>query len=399
MLPKLHSITAVLLACMFTSGCSNENLKEAGSKQSDILAISGPLESRKDFEEVFLNTYAQPFLGGPYYDLGRAVDVVITEGKTYVAVNSPQPSVHIYENGRYVKSYVSDSQGPEGVIQKIRALSVNQDGSLDVLDRDGLSIVQIGADFKVKRKINTGLFGIDFIKDGDHFLVYTGTQKNPNIGRLCRVNIDGELISEYLPIEDNRLYLNFLTKNHLYRTSTGKIRFQQKYYPNIYEIDGDALSIPYVLDFGSKEIPGEYFDRPHQDVREFIMPILQSDYSHGAGNFMESPDRIIFVYLQGSEKVLAIVDKRDEYASKQLVKRLHYNKMLGGTEITDHFEAGPLGVTEDGFFYWRILTPIVEEEQVRNIVQQPALQLGEEEQEKMLAQWDTEFRFMLIFGK
>lgn len=385
----------ILFACQ--SETKPEQTNETGLPRTLTIADQASRSAR--FSEVFDHHYVQPVFGGPYYDISDATGINVKGNSLFVAENSSQPSIHLYYRGKHVKSFYGKREGPGITLSSITDFEVQPNGEVVIFNSGRNQIVLLDSTLTPVRKIETGLYGKAIARVDDGYLIYTSTEMTSNTGALVVVNDRGGIVRELMPIDTNRRYLNFITRNNLRRSPDGSLNFQDKYNSHVFTYRDGLLSARYRLDFGERGIPDSYFENEFANVMEFIEPLMKTDYWHGVNNLIETEQKVAFAFVQGNEYRLALLDKDDDYATTAIISTLNDYSLLPGTELVNHFLSGPLDATTDGYFVFVVPEVELEEQARQHLLAQTFLNLNDGQQAERLTGWDEDFRFALIYAR
>lgn len=397
----LFRILSLLALLQFLS-CQNESSDDTKEDeyQPEILRVAHMAGEDKEFDAIFNDVKVQPLFGGPYFSITAISDMVVTDEKVLIAVRGDSPSLHIYERGQYTRSFIGVSEGPENAIDGISSFVLDKQGNIVIVDRNGLEIIHLDGDLKVSKRVFTNLYSWDLILLQDGYLVNNGSEITDNTGRLTRLDSDGGIVENYMPITEQNDHINFMRFNVLNRFSSGDVIYHEAYDPVIRTYVDDTLRDKYIVDLGSKGVPADYFEGSFANVMEFIEPLCNSDYWHGIENFIETPQWIAFSLLQGrNDHKLVLLDKEDDFSTVAVIRDLTYENLLPNIRLSNHYLHGPLGVTSAGYLYWLIPEEEINTEARKKILSQPFLALSLEENESLLDKWEEEYRLSVVFAK
>ncbi len=259
-----------------------------------------------------------------------------------------------------------------------------------------MSLMDLSLDAGVGQAVRHEMYAMDLktLPNGN-VLLYAGRDVTINSGQIAEIDLSGKIVNQYFTHCDDRNYLNFFTKSS-FAQDGNELLFLQHYDPFIYYLGADEFSPKFRVDFGSANVPDEYFEKPYADIAEFSIPLFESDFAHGAGNLMVNSDYLTFNYLKGRDQRLAIYDK--ETGKVSAVTSVAHS-LLAGAPIGNLKEYGIHAVSNTGYFLWLFDERPILEENKRKILSQSALKLTEGQIDQYLKDWERDFRYVVVLTR
>lgn len=169
-------------------------------------------------------------------------------------------AIHQFDyKGRYISEIISVGEGPENV-GTISDFIVSEK-NIEILSGKGAysEIVYYSIDEKkITDKLKLDLIGFSFEKIGEAYFIYSSYNYPFADFRVSKVDIQGNILANYLKNDYSGTMLPVVERNFF--TNYGKTFLVESFSNQIYEVTEDHIKTKYILDFGSKNIPGDFFD-------------------------------------------------------------------------------------------------------------------------------------------
>lgn len=297
-----NKIYIIILSVLCLS-CKHSNVIQKESNiQINIQNIS-PIklsELVNNFKLVKLQTTEQSL----FEDI-RNIDIY--DNKIYL---SDGYTIKIFNlsDGVFIDKLDKRGKGPDEYITISSFIIDPKNSTLIVSDLIGQAIIYYSLNGHFIKKCRIGFWANDIHKtDTNNLLLYCGNRKDDLQNTKLALISNCKKSDSYLPISDNRKYLNVISNSHFYSYNDTTL-FYEPFNDTIYSFFNNRLKIRYTIDYSGKNIEDKIYSKNYNDVSEFITELKKHNYAYGVSSFLET-DTNIFLSFSYKKRHYALYDK------------------------------------------------------------------------------------------
>lgn len=169
-------------------------------------------------------------------------------------------AIHQFDsNGRYISEIITVGEGPENV-SSISDFIVSGK-NIEILSGKGayseIIYYSIG-EKKIVDKLQLDLIGFSFEKIGEAYFIYSSYNYPYADFRVSKVDLQGNILEKYLENDYSGTMLPVIERNFF--TTNGKTFLVESFSNQIYEVTKDHVKLKYIIDYGRKNVPRDFFD-------------------------------------------------------------------------------------------------------------------------------------------
>ena len=349
-------ITTYLLIMVLFIACSRNDKRVGEPTIVEInLGKNQNRESVVDFQNRFsinrivqLETSDVSILG----DVQGISQIIVSDEGIFI-LDGKQNAIFCYDvDGNFVRKIKHHGNGPQEYIQAMQIAVA--DGKLYVIDNMKKCILQYDINGNHLNTFKLDHRGYQLLVDPSGNMIVTGSYRDEYL--LNVYNGLGEKIANYFPREDKFVGLT-LTRTTYYSLKfyNGGFYLTNYFDPTIYYIKDNEVKPLTVFDFGSNNIPEDFFRDP-QAVLEMFTEYRDKSVM-GISNLTVTDDWIIFTPEEGPDSYVVYYDRKKNsyitnkgfdipystffgkyYAPNGYTKANEYYSVVGNWELCEMIE-------------------------------------------------------------
>lgn len=267
--------------------------------------------------------------------LSDNLTVKVSSDFIFVFDEQIRDAIHKFDhNGRYVSQIINVGEGPESV-NNVSDFVVSEKKIEILIGKGAYSEIAYYSidDEKLTNKLKLDIIGFSFEKIGNAYYIYSSYNYPYAEFRVSKVDLQGNILANYLKNDYSGTMLPVVERNFF--TNCGRTFLIESFGNKIYELTEQHVKSKYIIDFGRKNIPENFFDNDLMIAFEKLnIEGFYSIINHFEGSNM-ALTTLVFQQENNSQLYQIIFNKEKQ----EIVK----NKLEGPwEEILKH----PVGITD-----------------------------------------------------
>lgn len=223
-------------------------------------------------------------------------------------------SIFDYNRGLFINKLNKRGKGPTEYLSISGLVIDPMDSTMIISDMSGQSIIYYSFKGEFIKRCKLGYWAGDMHKTNtNNLLLYSGNRKDEKQSAKLTLVKNCEKIKDYMPVPDNRTYINAISNSHFYSYNDTTLFFEP-FNDTIYSFVNDKLAVRYAIDFSGQNIDKDIYDGKYSDVSEFIKELKRHNYAYGINSFIET-ERSLFFSFKYNKRNYAIYDKKTNSSS------------------------------------------------------------------------------------
>ncbi len=330
-------------------------LLSCNSAKNEIEKIEIPLKGNNvkilaeivDFEK-FVPLETNP--GGIINTVHR---IFVTKTSDFLIFDKKGEAIYLFSpEGKFIRKIGKKGNGPEEYSVPLDMAYNIEDDYIYVLGDSKIMIYSSKGNFI--KKIKLKFYGSTIWYFHNNLLVHRVGMYNDGFDySLVKISMNGEIVSNLLPLIPTKGDFNFLPHNN-FTYSNNNVRFFRAFDCTVYKYDGNKLLPDLIFDFGNFNAPEDLLSKCTSN-KEFFQILQSESYIHSIEEFVESKD-YFYVLFRLRDKAFSL------YFNK---KTGDYLKYFHQNFQDIFFQLGPISATPD--FFINIYYPYFKSSQNLNL--------------------------------
>jgi len=316
---KNPAIAFILILCLSCTSKETKSNKAAGKYMTEIKGTAENLKIEVNKDILKTKTKLSDFCDSLWYVIldskkesmfGEMSKIIVNDKYILIADYSISKAVFIFDlNGKFINKISKLGKGPFEYMRIADVCYWAQTNTIFIFDGDNRKIIEYDITGKPLREIALTFWARNMaILDYNNFVFYAGFRENEHLKyNLIYVNNKGEIIKKGFPI-DSRLPTEY-AKNNPFNYLGNQLCFAPDYDRNSYNVDQDAVSYRYKIDFLRKNIPDDFYYNKTSDEND--IEISKNKYAYVNEQF-ESENYFFANVIDESTNILQFIYSKKE---------------------------------------------------------------------------------------
>lgn len=218
-------------------------------------------------------------------------------------------------DGTFVGRISRQGEGPDDY-QSVSDFQVDENGDVWILCRNRQTLGLYSWDNQLKKKWKTDLWMENIYLCGDKMILYTGnaTTETENNSLHVMDLASGEVVRHFKPVDkDQSAYLFVMNANPFVSGKSDTLAyFFQTFNDTVYQVTPQASCPKYVFDWGGKNIPRSFYEKPYEHIMDFFQQLHgNGSYAYGISSFMDTESAFWVTFHYQKKHYAALISKKD----------------------------------------------------------------------------------------
>ena len=238
--------------------------------------------------------------------LGEIKKIYCFNNKIYICSNN---AIYIFNSqGKFLSVLDKKGIGPNEYIH-IDDFQVLDNGNILILSRSDKKIFEYDGVSNCINSIELDFWALNFYADGNNIYVYLGNEISGEKNyKIVKYN-NGSYSNGYIEIDKNKAkYLHIFSTNNFTKHS-GTLYFYESFSDYVYQFENEIFKNKLIINFGSKNIPVDFYSQNFSNIMEFFKVLKNKDYAYGIQLFTETENNYFISYLYKQKTHFSINNK------------------------------------------------------------------------------------------